>query len=283
MSATELGSVQKTLFLPLWGRAVETRKPNPLLVDDTAIRIIDKVGYDFSTIAERMSFVSQLAWVVRSLHTDRALRTFLAQYPEATVVNLGCGLDTTFERVDNGRVQWLDLDLPDVIALRRQFIEETDRRRFIASSLLDTDWLRGLNVDGPLFFAAMGVLYYIREHELRSFLKTLADKFEMSELLFDACSAFGLRTANRRVIRDGGMDESAILVWSLEKPVHLERWDQRITLIDAYPMFRGMKHGRSLKEKWGMLLSDTLRAMSMVHLRIGASAWRGRPKFASQF
>jgi hypothetical protein len=89
-------------------------------------------------------------------------------------------------------------------------------------------------------------------------------------LLFDACSAMGLRIANKRVIRDGGMDESAVLVWALDRAADLERWDERIAIVDAYPLFRGMKGGHSLKEKWGMLLSDTLRVMSMVHLRIGA-------------
>jgi O-methyltransferase involved in polyketide biosynthesis len=270
LQRVDIGGVQKTLLLPLWGRAVETKKPKPRLVDETAVRIIGEIGYDFSTIATGMSVVTQMAWVIRCLHTDRTLRAFLARHPDGTIVNVGCGLDTTFERVDNGRVQWFDLDLPEVIDLRRKFIGESDRRRFIASSLLDTDWLRSVNVDGPLFFAAMGVLYYIPDPDLRSFLKMIADKVRTSELLFDACSAMGLRIANKRVIRDGGMDESAVLVWALDRAADLERWDERIAIVDAYPLFRGMKGGHSLKEKWGMLLSDTLRVMSMVHLRIGA-------------
>jgi O-methyltransferase involved in polyketide biosynthesis len=97
-SPLKLGSVQKTLLLPLWGRAVETGKSHPLLVDPTAARIIDLIDYDFSTIATNISFVSQLAWIARSLHIDRTIRRFLEEHPMATIVNLGCGLDTTFER-----------------------------------------------------------------------------------------------------------------------------------------------------------------------------------------
>jgi len=271
MQVADLGSVQKTLLLPLWGRAVESRKPNPMLVDDTAVRIVQDAGYDFSTIAANMSFVTQLSWVVRCVHADRTLRAFLTQNPGATVVNLGCGLDTTFERVDNGRLQWFDLDLPDVIALRRNFIHESDRRRFLSSSLLDTAWLACVNRERPVFFTAMGVLYYIPGSQLKSFLKTVADAVPAGEMLFDACSEFGLRTANRRVIRAGGMSESANLVWALGNPRELESWDKRIALIESYPLFRGAKRGHSLKEKWGMLMSDTLRVMSMVHLRIGGS------------
>jgi len=270
MQVADLGSVQKTLLLPLWGRAVETRKPNPMLVDEAAVRIVDDVGYDFSTIAARMSPITQMAWVVRCVHTDRALREFLARHPDATVVNLGCGLDTTFERVDNGRVQWFDLDLPDVIGLRRRFIHEGDRRRFLSSSMLDTSWLECVDRKRPLFFTALGVFYYIPEHRLKPFLKTLADTVPAGELLFDACSATGLRIANKRVIRDGGMSESAALVWSIEDPRDIERWDERIALMESYPLFRGMKHGRNLKQKWGMLMSDALHIMSMVRLQIGA-------------
>jgi O-methyltransferase involved in polyketide biosynthesis len=271
MQAADLGSVQKTLLLPLWGRATETGKPHPMLVDEAAARISRDIGYDFSTIAGSMSFVTQMAWVVRCVHTDRIVRAFLARHPGATVVNLGCGLDTTFERVDNGTLQWVDLDLPDVIALRRKFIQESERRRFISSSLLETSWLQCIGSKRPVFFAALGVLYYLREHDLKHLLKAIADRVPGSELLFDACSAFGLRTANKRVIRDGGMDASAALAWSIDEPRELERWDERIGLIESYPLFRGMKGGRSLKEKWGMLLSDTVRVMSMVHLRIGSS------------
>ncbi len=118
-SPAKLGSVQKTLLLPLWGRAVESRKPHPLLVDPTATRIIGLIDCDFSTIATNISFVSQLAWIARSLHIDRTIRRFLEKHPTATIVNLGCGLDTTFERVDNGRLSWYDLDLPEPGPARR--------------------------------------------------------------------------------------------------------------------------------------------------------------------
>ena len=271
MQAADLGSVQKTLLLPLWGRAVETQKPNPVLIDEAAVRIMRDVGYDFSTITARMSFVSQLAWVARCVHADRTLRTFLDKHPEATVVNLGCGLDTTFERVDNGRVQWFDLDLPDVIALRRNFIGESERRRFLSASLLDTNWLACVNHGRPVFFVALGVLYYIAGPSVESLLTAIADCVPSSELLFDACSQTGLRIANKRVIQDGGMSEEAKLVWALEDPREVQRWDKRIELMESYRLFRGVKSGHTVKQMWGMFLSDALGVMSMVHLRIGAS------------
>ena len=269
-SSIELGSVQQTLLLPLWGRAVETGKAHPLLVDPAAVSILATIDYDFSTIARNISFITQLAWIARSLHTDNALRKFLGQNPAATVVNLGCGLDTTFERVDNGMLRWYDLDLPDVIELRRRFIAESERRKFIAGSLLADEWREQLAGAGPIFFIASGVLYYFSESDVKAFLIRMAESFPGSELLFDAASPRGVRIANQKVIQAGGMDSSAILKWGMLRASDLEAWDRRIQVVAAYPLFRGLKRGLSFKEKWGMLMSDLLHIMSMVHLRFSA-------------
>lgn len=269
-TANELGSVQKTLLLPLWGRAVETRKARPLLVDQTAVRVVESIHYDFSTIARNISFISQLAWIARSLHTDRTIREFLERHPGAAIVNLGCGLDTTFERVDNGLLRWYDLDLPDVIELRKSYIQESGRRKSIACSLLDDGWLSQLKTGDSIFLVASGVLYYFEEVQVKAFLIKLANTVPGSEILFDACSPRGLEMANRKVIKAGGMDASAILRWGIRRAKDMERWDSRIAVVEEYPLFRDMRRALSTREKWGTFLSDALRIMSMVHLRLGA-------------
>ena len=111
----KLGSVQETLFLPLWGRAIETQKRRPLLVDEKAVSIIKSIPYDFTTISKNIMNLSRLSWIARSIYFDKKIKDFIDVCPEATIVNIGCGLDTTFERVDNGKIHWYDLDLPDTI------------------------------------------------------------------------------------------------------------------------------------------------------------------------
>jgi O-methyltransferase involved in polyketide biosynthesis len=271
MNAGELGSVQKTLLLPLWGRAVETRKPRPLLVDHAAAQIVATLDFDFSTIARNISPITRLAWVARSIQIDRTIKRFVDAHPNPTVVNLGCGLDTTFERVDDGHLCWYDLDLPDVIDLRKQLISETPRRRSIACSLLDPAWLRRVGVGDSVFLVAAGVLYYLEEAELKRFFVQLADTLPGAEILFDACSPRGLKMANEKVIKAGGMDESAMLKWGLRKAADMASWDSRIEVVEEYPLFRNMKRGLSFGERWGAMMSDALRIMSMVHLRLGSS------------
>ena len=268
--ASELGAVQKTLLLPLWGRAVETGKARPLLVDRTAAAIVATLDYDFSTIAKNISPITRLCWIARSLHSDRTIRDFVARQPDATIVNLGCGLDTTFERVDNGSLHWIDLDLPDVIDLRKRFVPESARRESVACSLVDDAWFERVPSAKPVFLTASGVLYYLEGGQVQALFKNLADNFPGCELLFDACSARGLRMANRKVIEAGGMDKSAVLQWAIERAAEIESWDARFAVVAVCPMFRGFGRELPAKARWGMWMSDKLKIMSMIHLRLGS-------------
>ena len=231
----ELGIIQKTLLLPLWGRAAETKKEHPRLVDNTAVEIVEKLNYNFSTISENVHILTKTAWISRSIITDSVLKSFMEKHPSTTIVNIGCGMDTTFERVDNGSVLWYDLDMPDVISLRQNFISETDRRKFISSSFLDNEWLNQITIKDNVFFAACGVLYYFNENEIKDFFIRLADKFPGCEILFDASSPTGVRAANKKVIEAGGMDEKSYLKWGLEDPAVITGWDNRISILTSIP------------------------------------------------
>jgi O-methyltransferase involved in polyketide biosynthesis len=237
----DLGNVQKTLLLPLWGRAKESQKTNPLLVDNTAVKLIDKIDYDFSKMEKSLDEISQLGWIFRCIHIDRTARQFLGKHPKATVVNIGCGLDTTFERVDNGVLSWYDLDLADVIDLRHKLIPMNERRKYIASSAFDTRWFDEIPVKEKVLFIAAGVLYYFDEAQIRGLFLEIADRFPTSEIIFDASSPFGVKMANRMVIKRSGMDERSFLKWGLKDAAQIEKWDKRMKVLDAYPYFCGVK------------------------------------------
>lgn len=264
-----LGNVQKTLFLPLWGRAVESKKARPLLVDESAIRIIDQVDYDFSPLAQNMDPLSQLAWIKRALICDRVVRQFLKDYPAGAIVNIGCGLDTTFERTDNGQLTWYDLDLPDVIELRSRFIQPGERRKFIAASFLEPAWLSEIKVNGNVLFIAAGVFYYFTEQEIREFLLRLLEAYPGSQMLFDVSSPLGVRVANQKVIQSSGLDEKSHLKWGLENKRRLLAWDSRIELLGAYYYYRTLRIG--LRNVLMGAMSDLLGIQYMLHLRLGRS------------
>jgi O-methyltransferase involved in polyketide biosynthesis len=263
-----LGNVQRTLLLPLWGRAVETRKPRPILTDTTAAEIVGRIDYDFTAIAKNMSPITRLTWIARPLHIDRTIRRFLARDARGTIVNIGCGLDTTFERVDNGALSWIDLDLPDVMALRAQFIRKNDRRTQCATSFLTEAWMDTLPREHPVLFIAAGVFYYIDEALMREFFGKLAGRFPGAEIIFDAATPFGVRVANKKVIEAAGMSTQSMLQWGIEHASIITLWDDRIRVLEEYPMFKGFHHGLTVGEHFGTFMSDLLRVMYMVHLAV---------------
>ena len=127
------GSMTEALLLTLYVRAMESQRPDALLKDDKAVALVRQMDADFSRIRQaQVGEEVAVAVVLRNREFDRQAQDFLARYsrpttagrpstagqPQAVVVHIGCGLDSRFERVDNGQVEWYDLDLPEVMELR---------------------------------------------------------------------------------------------------------------------------------------------------------------------
>ncbi|WP_059013562.1 class I SAM-dependent methyltransferase [Streptomyces specialis] len=182
-----LGAAQETLLIPLYGRAVEQHKPEPALRDPRAAEMVEAIDYDFSRFDGLPSLTGT---VLRTLLFDSWTRDFLARHPAGTVVEIGTGLNTRHERVDNGRALWFDLDLPDVIELRRAFFTDTPRRRMLAASVTDDDWLRVIreHSPGPCLFSAEAVLPFLHEADVRGVIERIAAAFPGSWLALDTIS-----------------------------------------------------------------------------------------------
>ena len=132
----KLDGVQETLVLPLWGRALESIKPNPIIEDHKALEFIKKIDYDWNKIGSGYDDDGALSYIFSSKSLDDAILNYIDKNPNATIVNIGAGLDTTFARVDNGKILWYDLDLPNVVNLRSKLMTETNRMKFISKSVL---------------------------------------------------------------------------------------------------------------------------------------------------
>jgi O-methyltransferase involved in polyketide biosynthesis len=263
----ELGPVQTTLLLPLWGRAEEMKKKLPLVVDKAAAEIINKIDYDFSTIAKNIHPVTRHEWIARSIHIDTVILEFIKQHPKAAIVNIGCGLDTKFDRIDNGQIWWYDLDFPDVIELRKKLIPETERRKCIAKSFLDDSWFKDIVVNDGVLFMAAGVMYYFEEKDVKEILGKMAEAFPGGEFVADVASPIGIRAANKQVIEGSGLDERSYLKWGIMNSSEITQWNSKIQVVGEWLMYKGMKKGLSLKHKLFARMSDKYKIMYMVHLR----------------
>lgn len=226
--------VSETLLLPLYARAVEARHPTPMLCDLRSLQIVEQLDYDFSKHALRGH--DQVTTIMRARQFDRSIQDFLTRHPDAVVVNIGCGLDTRFERLDNQLVTWYDLDLPEVIALRQKLMPDLLRGTMLPCSIFDDKWVETIDkhTGRNYCFIAEAVFPYFPEEQVKKVFTLLADRFPGCELVCDGMTPGMIRMLNLhlRVMR-----LEARLHWGLKNGHQPESWRNDIHFLDEWFYF----------------------------------------------
>ena len=224
----QLGRVQETALVPLYARALESRRKRPILEDPKAVEIVDSIDWDFRRFGQRERVVG---CTLRSAMFDVWVRDFLRRHPEGTVVEIGAGLNTRFERLDNGGVHWYDLELPDMVKLRREFFSDSERRITLAASVLEPDWIEKVRRSaGPYFLVAETVFAYLEEAQVKSALRQIARGFPQVTVALD--------TLGRRAVERGNRDfarrkMAARFAWVCEDPIAIQDWGLGLRLVES--------------------------------------------------
>jgi O-methyltransferase involved in polyketide biosynthesis len=227
-----LGPVSETLMIPLWCRAIETSRRRGLLHDPKAQAIVASLDYDFD---RRFAAHRNLAFraCLRTVMIDRWVQGFLREHPGATIIEIGTGLNTRFERVDDGALRWFDVDLPDSMALRRRFFEDGERRTMVEGAFGDDAWLARIEpATGPKLFIAEAVLVYLDEATVRRGFEQLATAFPGSQFIFDTVTTAAVAARNRPMMQT----YQAPFVWGCDDPRVIEAW-ARHRLLETTTMY----------------------------------------------
>jgi O-methyltransferase involved in polyketide biosynthesis len=232
--AVELGPVQETLLIPLLGRAWETKRSRGLIKDDKAVEIVDALDYDFSKWHGTPSLAGA---TIRTRMYDDEVKRFLKKHPEGTVVEIGVGLNTRYERLDNGRATWIDLDLPDSLELRRRFFEDTERRRMLSASVLESDWYAEVAAcPEPYCFVSEAVIIYLENADAERALRGLAERFPGSLLIMDTTATAMVHSQDKHDAMKH-MPKDSWFRWCCDDPAALTHWGLRLqrslTYMDA--------------------------------------------------
>ena len=267
-----LSGVAETLLLPLYNRAMESKRPDAMIKDEMAVELVTQMRLDFSSV--RQIPMTELLKVMRIMLTremDRYARDFLSRHPEAVVVHIGCGLDSRFERVDNGRVEWFDLDLPEVIDLRRRFIgDEHERYHLLAGSVLEDAWLEAVKVysQRPFLFLAETVFVYFIEAQVKSLVLTLRDRFPGAELVLDGWRPFEIWVGNRYL---SPSKFAGLMQWGLWNGREIEGWGDGIHLLDEWGFF-DRPEPRLNSYRWMAPLFRLFKPIRIFHFQLGKAA-----------
>jgi O-methyltransferase involved in polyketide biosynthesis len=219
MERIDLTGAQETTLATLFGKAMESRKPDSILGDKEADRALRRIDYDFSRLRIRRS--DHLSLAVRAKAYDVWVREFLARHSDCTVLHLGCGLDTRVYRVDPPpTVRWYDVDFPDVIELRQRLFPARAGMSMVASSVTDPHLLDTIPGDRPVLVIAEGVTPYLSPDDGIATLRRITEHFPAGELLFDGYGRFGVWLLQRYgCVKASG----AQLGWRIDDPRALER------------------------------------------------------------
>ena len=271
----EKNTVQETLVIPLFGRLVCSEHFPELFSDPEAKRICDSLDYDFAEKRKKMESAAGLFGALEVAQRQYDLRceaeSYLKEHPRAAVVNLGCGLDDTFSKVDNGRCRGYNIDLPDVIRVRNELLPAGERETNLAYDLNDLSWMDRIEAeDGAVFFAA-GVFYYFRTEEVKRLFSAMAERFPGAVLAFDSCNRRGAKLMRKTWLKEAGITDVDAF-FSLEEESELAGWSRHFATVTARSYMRGYRdiyRNVGLFHKLMIRFCDSLVRMKIVKIVFG--------------
>lgn len=258
----EPGTVQETLMMPLYGRVYcEEHFPNTF-PNKAAKETAERVDYDFDKV--KSSELNMVTWAVRARMLQDAAKGYLAEHPHATIINLGCGLDLSFENVDNGTCKFINMDLPDVIAAREKIVNCREREFHFAGDLMDFSWMErirkepyNVNVGDGVFIISGGVLMYFHTEQMRRFFQALAKAFPNGGICFDGENEQGLKKSNKIVQKTGNGTEIHFPIEDSQKL--FASWGSEFTRVSEHPLAGYVRKSREVPLKWKLVLSLGMR------------------------
>ncbi len=225
----EKNTVRETLVIPLYSRKLCTELYPNLFRDETAVRLIDQIDYDFSETEKKSRSLMQrcgaLEVGVRQNDLAFEVRDYLKSHPNAAVVNLGCGLDCTDRACDNGSCKIYNLDFPNVITVRNELLPAGDREQNIPCDLNDTAWFSEVDTSGGAVFFASGVFYYFLTEQVKALAQAMADAFPGGVLVFDAANRTAVKMIAKTWLKSAKIKDVGAYFAVSDAPKEIGAWD----------------------------------------------------------
>ena len=212
-----MNNVNRTLYIPLWGKAYVSRK-GIILHDPKAEEIWAAEGFPL----RGRSASKWLAYYMgmRAAVFDDWVCEQMKRFPESTVIHLGCGLDSRAERVTRGEHLWYDVDFPAVIQERRRYYEESSTYRMVAADVREEEWLAEIPAGRRAIVVMEGVSMYLAPEEYRSLCASLRRRCGKISLLVDCYTQLGAKGSKyKNPVHDVGVTK----VYGISNPEELAK------------------------------------------------------------
>ena len=233
-----LEGVEKTMLLTLFAKAKHSQQKNHKFYDSKAIEVMSKVDYDFS-IAEKDKFM-QLGTIARTIVLDDMVSEYIKTHPDCTIVNIASGMDTRFNRLDNGRINWYNVDLENSAKYRLKYIEDTDRVTTLAYSAMDSGWANEILTRNDILFIVEGLTMYLHQNDVAEILNVIDSNFEDCTVFMEIMPPISVKNTKEESIED----TNSKFIWGVEKGRELTslnphfKWKKDVDLFDGVNVFK---------------------------------------------
>ena len=263
----DFSTVEDTLFVPMLGRIYASEHFPHILHDKKALELKPRLPENLKGQDTQTQY-TLMASAVRSTNMDRYIQDFMKRNPDGIIVQLGCGLETTFFRNDNGKNLWYEVDLPDVINYRRELLGESDRDHCIAADAFGEDWIKAVRTEHPaepILVTASGLFYYFEEKTVLDLFQSL-NKYGNIEILFDTVNSTGMKQMSKYMKQVGHADASMYFYVDKAQDV-AEKIGGRVLKEEPY-YAHTEKKGLKFMTSASMRVSDRFMMVKMVHLKL---------------
>ncbi|RLQ94645.1 class I SAM-dependent methyltransferase [Falsibacillus albus] len=237
---------QETLLITLQAKAHDSRLKKSILNDTKSAEILGQIDYDFDKFN---SYDNGNIMVVRAKQLDAWVEDFLKQHGEAVVLNLGCGLDTRFSRINPGpNVSWYDVDYPEVINFRKLFYSGEAGYEMIESSVTADGWIEQMPNDKPTLVIAEGILEYLTEEEVQTLFNRITNHFSHGQIAFDVMNSFAINAGKENLKQQTGAEHK----WAVDDTSHVDQLDRKFKRLADISVFQS-KYMKKLSPKYRLM------------------------------
>ena len=265
----KLGVVEDTLFVPMLGRIYASEHCPQILYDKKALELKNKLPSDLIEQNKQNQY-TLLASASRSANMDRFIQSFLERRPNGVIVQLGCGLETTYYRCDNRRTHWYAVDLPHVIDYRRELLPELERETYLAGDAFSEDWIRQVRTefpDAPILVTAGGLFHYFEENKVISLLRMIGQSGNM-EVVFDTVNKKGMAMMQKKYMKQVGHADAQMFFYVDAAKELAAKIRGNVKVIAEEPYYHYIpKNGLKLSTKVSMAVSDQFKMVKMICLK----------------
>jgi O-methyltransferase involved in polyketide biosynthesis len=246
-----LSDVSETALFTLFCHALDAKSKRPILNDQTAVETIRLITESFTEQDNKMH--QQLLngrldnrvvvhVVLRAQYYDEQVIEFVQKHPNAVIINIACGMDNRFERVDNGQLLFYDLDLPEMIAIKKERFPEQARYKQIGQSVFEPSWMEQIPKDRKVLLLAEGLFMYCQKEEILQLLLNLQEQFPGCEFVFELFNHFWLRSWRKPILntilhRKLKFGKNASMTFGLQHGKDIEKWAPGFDFLKEWSYF----------------------------------------------